>query len=132
MVPNWLELLKAKTPKSESALSTTSGTRTSAPVSTASARTTNSNPVAIKVEAQPKAKPKPKAPAQQAPPINTESYSDDLGFGIPETFEKGEREAALSSPLKGSDVRLSQSVCIAPFLLASHVSDIFIIGYHFY
>ncbi|TDL21908.1 hypothetical protein BD410DRAFT_840293 [Rickenella mellea] len=106
MVPDWLELISidAEEPKSKSTKSTASDRkpRPSAPASaTTSARTTASNPIAIKKELISKSK-APKATEEFEPD------ADDFGMGIPPAFEETEREAALSSPIKGPNNRLSQ------------------------
>jgi hypothetical protein len=111
MIPDWLEKIhedndtEVKSAKAQSTKSAASQgkPRASAPVSAAtSARTTASNPVAIRKEP---------SKAIKAP---KEADLDlvETGLGISPEFEESQRQAALSSPIKGPDTRLSHSVSI--------------------
>lgn len=121
-VSEWAKGQTSKSADERNAYKPTSSSELSRAGSTVTTRTTASNPVSIVNKPPPPSRPQSRkgagtdtvtAESTADAPDGLNSGEEDLGTfgaGIPEDFEMAERDAALSSPIKGSNVRLSHTV----------------------
>ena len=159
LVPSWLQSIEGFTQMHKGSKPTITNTKpvkatppTAPPsrVASSSSRTTSMNPVMVTdIKKEPNSNdPRrlsrdpvllPSALATEltkvptgitrVPTLILETDDVDIGFGMPTEFMETEHDAALSSPIKGSDVRLSHNV-------GQHVSGKYlppycvILGYH--